>query len=76
VAKRRTKGDKRELSLFAQYMHRRADKPTKDPAVAYAEIFGDVVYEDNDYKNYTATGECKLCGGLGFGHTCLVTRAV
>jgi hypothetical protein len=48
VAKRRTKGDKRELSLFAQYMHRRADKPTEDPAVAYAEVFGDVVYEDSD----------------------------
>ena len=43
--KRITAADRGELRLFEIYLRRRADKPDENVFVAYAEVYGEVVYE-------------------------------
>lgn len=43
-----TVNDRCELRLFEMYLKRRAEKPDEDNGIAYAEIYGEVVFEDPD----------------------------
>ena len=40
-----TARDRGELQLFEIYLRRRAEKPDENVFVAYAEVYGEVVYE-------------------------------
>jgi hypothetical protein len=43
--------DKAELMKFEAYLQRRHDKPDENPAtVTYPEHYGEVVFEDPEYK--------------------------
>jgi hypothetical protein len=37
--------DRCELRLFEMYLKRRAERPDEDRLLAYAEIYGEVVYD-------------------------------
>lgn len=43
-----TVNDRCELRLFEMYLKRRAERPYEDAGIAYAEIYGEVVFEDRD----------------------------
>lgn len=45
-----TFNDRCELRLFEMYLKRRAERPTEDPNVAYAEVYGVVVFDVNEPK--------------------------
>lgn len=41
-----TTNDRLELRLFEMYLKRRAEHPDEPQSLAYAEIYGEVVFED------------------------------
>ena len=43
-----TAADREQIARFARYLRRRADKPDEPQFHAYAEIYGDVVYESKE----------------------------
>lgn len=43
-----TPQDRCELRLFEMYLRRRADKPDEPRFQAYAEIYGEIVFEDKE----------------------------
>ena len=42
-----TKGDRAELRRFEAYLWRRAERPDEDASLAYAEVYGEVVFEEH-----------------------------
>lgn len=40
--------DRAEVELAAAFLWRRAEKPDEDVTIAYAEIYGEVVYDEKD----------------------------
>jgi hypothetical protein len=51
-----TVNDRCELRLFEMYLKRRAEKPDEDKMQAYAEIYGEVVFEDPEGMPPGSTG--------------------
>ena len=41
-----TAEDQAELRLFEIYLRRRAEKPDENVVLVYAEVYGEVVFED------------------------------
>ena len=72
-----TTADREQVARFARYLHRRAEKPDEPQFHAYAEIYGDVVYESKEADmgcthemvvtviNAGGPPSCLLCRGGG-----------
>lgn len=65
-----TPEDRAELRLFESFLRRRADRPEELTSSAYAEVYGDLVFEDTHHPECAwMPGQDELCSCTERGRT-------